>query len=117
MPGVGVTPGFIGLPSVLGSGIPGVGVAPFGTLTLAGAGMPGVEFADGVTAFGENSGGKAFALTLTKPLELAPFTLPGLFAFEFGSVVEPQAEARKTDDANIARTFFVIKNYFPSYLK
>jgi hypothetical protein len=93
--------------------MPGVGVAPFGTLTFPGAGMPGVEFVDGVTAFGENSGGKAFALTLTKPLELVPFALPDLFVFVFESAADPQAAARKTDDANIARTFFVIDNNFP----
>src|SRR5437868_1723601 len=47
MPGVGVAPFGTGvLPTVFGSGMPGVGVVPFGRLfilTVLGSGMPGVE--------------------------------------------------------------------------
>ena len=48
MPGVGVTPGLAGLPSVLGSGMPGVGVVPFaGEFTAFAAGIPGAELLAG----------------------------------------------------------------------
>lgn len=74
MPGVGVAPGFLGLFSVLGSGIPGVGVAPFGSTTPAFAGgIPGVVFVDGAIGAVENSGGTfaalAFAVLFTATFE------------------------------------------------
>lgn len=69
IPGVGVAPGFIGFPNVFGSGIPGVGVAPFGITFIApGAGMPGVELADGGRGLAESPGGMLFASTRTATL-------------------------------------------------
>ena len=63
MPGVGVAPGFNFRLASFGSGIPGVGVAPFGRLLMPLAGIPGVTFAEGGIGEVENSGGM-FALLL-----------------------------------------------------
>ena len=68
MPGVGVAPGLNGFFRVSGSGIPGVGVAPFGILFAAlGSGIPGVVFADGGTGLVERPSGRSFASTETLP--------------------------------------------------
>lgn len=72
MPGVGVAPGFRGLLSVLGSGIPGVGVAPFGNTFMALAGgMPGVEFVEGGIGEVLNPSGKFCGTVLAELLTAA----------------------------------------------
>jgi len=105
IPGVGVTPGFIGFPMVFRSGIPGVGGVPLGIVfTASAAGIPGVVFVEGGNGLVENSGGMLFALTTTAVSE---------FRFEFVftvSLADPQARLRA--DAVVARTnndFFNIK--------
>jgi hypothetical protein len=55
--------------SVSGSGIPGVGVAPFGRLfAFFGSGIPGVAFAEGGIGLVDNPGGKLFASTFVLPV-------------------------------------------------
>ena len=84
-----------------GSGIPGVGVAPFGTaLMFAGSGMPGVEFPDGGTGLVERPGGRLFASTFTAPVPTLALTL--LFVSD-----EPHAEKNKEKEtkAIAIRTF------------
>ena len=68
---------------VSGSGIPGVGVPPFGkTFAAFGSGIPGVEFDDGAMGLVDNPGGRLLASTVTLP---APTTEFVLAAFEFES--------------------------------
>ena len=98
MPGVGVAPGLKGFFSSDGSGMPGVGVAPFGRLfAAAGSGIPGVEFPDGGTGLVERPGGKLFASTGTGPMPAL------LFALTFVSVADPQAEAKSETDKTRTR--------------
>lgn len=66
IPGVGVAP-FGAVPvicffNVFSSGIPGVGVAPFCKFALTdfGSGMPGVVFAEGGIGLAERPGGRFF---------------------------------------------------------
>jgi hypothetical protein len=90
MPGVGVAPGFSGRLASFGSGIPGVGVAPFGRLFTPFAGMPTVEFADGGIGDVENSGGM-FTLLFA--------ALATAFVFDVGEVAHAKIrhdEASKT---------------------
>ena len=67
-----------------GSGIPGVGVAPFGTFAFAGAGIPGVAFAVGVIGLAESPGGRLLASTFCNP-----FPLVLLFEFATFELVPP----------------------------
>ena len=85
MPGVGVAPGFSFRLASFGSGIPGVGVAPFGNVLTPFAGMPGVVFAEAGIGDVENSGGMLALL-----LELALTTT----MFEFACGTEPHAKIR-----------------------
>lgn len=85
MPGVGVTPGFIGFFSSSALGIPGVGVAPFGTL-IGLAGIPGVGVPFNGTGLVESPGGRLLLSNLTEPLAL-PF-------IEF-DVLDPHAAKRE----------------------
>src|SRR5215203_410700 len=102
MPGVGVAPFGTGvLPMVFGSGMPGVGVVPVGirlTLTVLGSGMPGVELPLGVTGLFENSGG-----ILVAELELLTVLPPGAFA-------EVQAETIATRKIKVTSSSFFISN-------
>ena len=84
MPGVGVAPGFIFLFASFGSGIPGVGVAPFGNVAIPFAGIPGVTLADGGIGEVENSGGM-FELLLDTALAVE---------LEFAVGDEPHAKIR-----------------------
>ena len=99
-----MAPGFIGLFSVAGSGMPGVGVAPFGT-AVALAGIPGVELAEGGIGLVESPGGKLFGSMFTTAELLFRFTLT------VGSAADPQAifkpNAAETRTNNI---FFDIKS-------
>ena len=97
MPGVGVAPGFIFRFANLGSGIPGVGVAPFGTEFIAFAGIPGVMFADGGIGDVENSGGR-FALLLA----FAFIRIMFVFEFEFDCGAEPHANTRQETTSKAA---------------
>ena len=79
IPGVGVAPFGKGFPATFGSGIPGVGVAPFGgtvEFTAFGSGIPGVEFPDGFIASVVNSGGKLFGSTLAAVLAFVLVVVP-----------------------------------------
>jgi hypothetical protein len=90
MPGVGVAPGLNGFFSVSGSGIPGVGVAPFGILFAAfGSGIPGVLLPDGAIGVVERPSGNLLTSTLTFPDPAATFA----FAFVFDSA-EPHPEIK-----------------------
>ena len=76
MPGVGVAPGFMGLPIVLGSGMPGVGVVPFGkTFTWFAGGIPGVVLVDGGIGLVDSPGGKLLASMVTFTLVADVLTL------------------------------------------
>ena len=74
IPGVGVAPFGKGFPAFFGSGIPGVGV-PFAaalTFTELASGMPGVEFPEGAAGETERPGGIFFGSMLATVLaELA----------------------------------------------
>lgn len=95
MPGVGVAPGLKGFRRFAGSGMPGVGVAPFGTLfAFFGSGIPGVEFADGSIGFVERPSGRLFGSTFTLP---APAGSTFAFVLEF-DVVLAQAEIKIAKD-------------------
>lgn len=104
IPGVGVTPGFIGFPAFFGSGMPGVGVAPLGTFTAFAAGMPGVEFDVGEIGLAERPGGRLLASILTNPFEFV-----GLFAlFAVELAVGPQAVTINPDKAIAVIAYFFI---------
>jgi len=78
MPGVGVAPGLNGFFNSSGLGIPGVGVAPFGTLFASfGSGIPGVVLVDGGIGLADKPSGRLFASTDTFP------TPADWFEFEF----------------------------------
>lgn len=68
MPGVGVTPGFIGFLSSSGLGIPGVGVAPFG-IDIGLAGIPGVGVPFNGTGLVDKPAGKLVLSSVTVPFE------------------------------------------------
>ncbi len=87
IPGVGVTPGFIGFFISAGLGMPGVGVAPFGRLATV-AGMPGVEAFDGGIGEVDNPGGRFAGSILTAPLLLLL-----LFELLFAGAEPPQPNA------------------------
>lgn len=58
------------------SGMPGVGVAPFGTLlAFFGSGIPGVVFPDGGIGLVDKPSGKLFASTVTFPAPADWFVL------------------------------------------
>jgi len=79
-----------------GSGIPGVGVAPFVIVLAAfGSGMPGVVLADGGIGFTDNPSGKLLASTVTFPTPTA--SLVFVFAL-LVSVDEPHAEIKAVKD-------------------
>jgi hypothetical protein len=80
MPGVGVAPGFIGLLTLPGAGIPGVGVAPFGGVMAFAGGIPGVVFVAGVTETVGEPGTISFAFVAT-------FGATALFAEEFTKII------------------------------
>lgn len=83
IPGVGVAPFGNGLPSDFASGIPGVGVPPVGSLlAFAGSGIPGVVFDEGGMGDVESPSGKFFESILTFPLG---------FEFELVVAAGPQA--------------------------
>jgi hypothetical protein len=64
---------------VSGSGIPGVGVPPFGkTFAAFGSGIPGVEFDDGAIGLVDSPGGKLFASTVTFPAPMFEFAFTAL---------------------------------------
>lgn len=86
----------------LGSGMPGVGVAPRGTLTLAAAGIPGVEFPDGAIGLAESPGGRLLASTVCIVGRLA------FAALEFDSAPPPHAAARKVVAAVAVINIFII---------
>jgi hypothetical protein len=82
-----------GLFIVLGSGIPGVGVPPFGaTATWLAGGIPGVEFADGGSGLADKPGGMLFASTVTVVLEFAA-------VLAFGAEVPVHAETRADEQS------------------
>lgn len=102
MPGVGVAPGLNGFLRLAGSGIPGVGVAPFGSLfAFAGSGIPGVELPDGWIGVVESPSGRLFGSTFTAPTPAA-FALA--LAFES---TELQPENRTTKDKNKNKNFVI----------
>ena len=84
IPGVGVAPFGSGLPIIFLSGIPGVGVPPAPVrLALAGSGMPGVVFEVGEMGPVERPAGIFFG---------SMFTLPfARFALALGSLGDWQA--------------------------
>ncbi|MBK7706215.1 MAG: hypothetical protein IPJ30_10645 [Acidobacteria bacterium] len=88
IPGVGVAPFGTGvLPTVFESGIPGVGVAPRGKfvrLAWLTGGIPGVSFPSGAIGVPENSGGTLDAVLLF-----------GVVCVEFpGAVADVQAATK-----------------------
>jgi hypothetical protein len=108
IPGVGVAPFGTGVIFV-GSGIPGVGVVPFGTLfALAGSGIPGVVLPEGATGSVLNSGGK-FVWLATAAFVFA-------LAFVFGASVAVQAELIAIRASiKINKAFFDIKKLKPRW--
>ena len=86
-----------------GSGMPGVGVAPFGILfAFFGSGIPGVVFPDGGIGLVENPSGKLFASTLTFPTPADWFALVLVF-----DSAEPHAEIKIATDKTkrLTKTF------------
>ena len=114
IPGIGVPPGFTTTLAFFGSGMPGVGVAPRGIFALATGGMPGVEFPVGTIGLAENPGGRWLALTFciftTFALAFAPL------AFEFVSTSPPHAAANTAETAVAAINILFI-NKIPSSFK
>ena len=107
MPGVGVAPGLNGFRRFAGSGMPGVGVAPFGTLFAAfGSGIPGVVFADGGIGLVDSPSGKWLASTATLPLPTPETEFE--FEFEFMELLEEHAATIDTFKRNKQMRFFDI---------
>ena len=103
IPGVGVAPFGSGLPIFAASGIPGVGVPPFGallTLILAGSGIPGVVLPEGGTGLVENPGGRF--------VELLVITIALAFVFVVAAELHAEFTAIKAS-IKINKTFFDIK--------
>jgi hypothetical protein len=102
IPGVGVAPFGSGLPGF--SGIPGVGVAPFGRGVAFTGGIPGVEFPEGGIGEVEIPGGK-----------FAGSMFPVAFA-ELAFELVPVWHARfseKREQAKTNKIFFVIDRKYP----
>ena len=97
MPGVGVAPGLNGFLKFAGSGIPGVGVVPFGILFASlGSGIPGVVFVDGGIGLVERPSGKWLASTATLPEPAFGCALA--FEFTFESLDEQDAASIAADN-------------------
>lgn len=81
--------------------MPGVGVAPFGTVfAFLGSGIPGVDSPVGGTGLVESPSGRLFVSTMTLPDPAA------WFVFELVSVAEPHAEIKTVTNNEIAiKTF------------
>jgi hypothetical protein len=107
MPGVGVAPGFIGLLTLPGAGIPGVGVAPFGGVKEFAGGIPGVVFVAGVTETVGEPGTISFAFEAMFALFPEEFTKTIFALFEFAP---PQA-TRAAETAR-AETSKIILNIY-----
>ena len=109
MPGVGVAPGLNGLRRFAASGIPGVGVVPFGILLASfGSGIPGVVLVDGGIGLVDRPGGKLLASTVTLPLPMTVFEFE--FELEFVPLDEHDAASIETDNRNRQIRFFDINN-------
>jgi hypothetical protein len=82
--------------------MPGVGVAPLGTLlALAGSGIPGVEFDEGAIGLVEKPGGKLFASTVTLP---DPAIFEFALTFTLVSVDDPHAATKSAKDKSEIET-------------
>jgi len=80
----------MGLRKVFGSGMPGVGVVPFGTAFAApGAGIPGVVLAEGAIGLADNPGGMLFALTSIATLLFALILVLGVVVEHAAPTVAP----------------------------
>jgi hypothetical protein len=103
IPGVGVGPFGSGFPSRSGGGIPGVGVVPLGSLlAFAGSGIPGVVFPDGATGDVESPSGIFLGSIFTFPFCLLAFA-PGALAV-WQAIPDKKAAQIKTN-----KTFFSIE--------